>query len=154
MHHFLAISEFTQIGVTVWKCSIWVKIGDFFCGMWPSILMGDLEKQYPCLLYTDINWSAWEIKHTHCSDKIYKYDLHTCGCHLGLPGRKLGLRRFFIEKFVAISTQNTIISMFVCIKGHPNSSCNMQGHGCLQCFQGSGYVHPYLCLAVLWDPRA
>ena len=33
-----------QTGVTVRKCPIWVKIGDF-CPVWPSNLTDDLEKQ-------------------------------------------------------------------------------------------------------------
>ena len=35
---------YIQIGVTVRKPSIWVKIGDFFCPVWPYKLTNDLEK--------------------------------------------------------------------------------------------------------------
>ena len=34
-----------ETGVTVWKCSIRVKIGEFFCPGWLWKLMYDLEKQ-------------------------------------------------------------------------------------------------------------
>ena len=37
--------RWNQTGVTVWKRSIQVKIGDFFCPVWPWNLMDDLAKQ-------------------------------------------------------------------------------------------------------------
>ena len=45
------IHRWIQTGVTVRKCSIWVKIGDFFCPAWPWNLTDDLENNRAPLLY-------------------------------------------------------------------------------------------------------
>ena len=37
--------QWIQTQVTVRKCPIWVKIGDFFCPAWPWNLTDDIEKQ-------------------------------------------------------------------------------------------------------------
>ena len=51
-----------QTGVTVQKRSIWLKISNFFCHVWPWNLTDDLEKNWtPLLCYFKI----WASFHSH-----------------------------------------------------------------------------------------
>ena len=81
------IHRWIQTGVTAWKRSIRVKIGDFFCPVWPWNLMDDLEKKIGRIFYTILSF----VQHFKAIGKG--------GCRWGRTEREPPLK-FFQIRFI------------------------------------------------------